>query len=118
MQGKSCWEEHEGCYYEGPASARIGGYYDGCCDGCGCTKCCGWEHGFWDMFGMGGCCERCGWERWTRWLGRKKDKKGEMKVDKGKGVAVDDSVGEAGRARSGGSTWSFHAPREGTWRAV
>lgn len=36
---------------------------DGCCEGCGCVRCCAWEHGIWDAldacFGENGCLVKC-----------------------------------------------------------
>lgn len=45
-----------------------------CCEGGGCVKCCGWEHGFWD--GLDVCFGGEGWvasfmgvleEKWKAW---------------------------------------------------
>jgi hypothetical protein len=75
MQCKPCWESSEGCCFMSAERGEDGtghGHGDGCCvhygcrdpcckmgaqhctggaccEGCGCVRCCGWEHGVWSL---------------------------------------------------------------------
>jgi hypothetical protein len=75
MQCKPCWESSEGCCFMSADRGEDGtghGHGDGCCvhygcrdpcckmgaqhctggaccEGCGCVRCCGWDHGCWSL---------------------------------------------------------------------